>query len=71
MTSAFRFIKHRNMKDVCFQVFGTHYDLYSGRWWNIANGEPFPLKEETIKIRDIENWDTKYDPKDFQKGGKS
>lgn len=50
------FIRHRKMKDVCFQVYKQRGELVKGMWWNTALGEPFPLVEETIRVKDPENW---------------
>lgn len=58
-----KFIKHKNMKDVCFQVYETQRELFNrwetvkGQWWNIALGDPFPIVPETIVIKDPENWE--------------
>lgn len=65
-----KFIKHKNMTDVVFQVHETQKDLFRrweevrGLWWNIALGEEaFPMGSgnrlaiETITIKDPENWE--------------
>ncbi len=70
-----KFIKHKNMKDVCFQVYeeATRLPWQSqkvrGCWINIALGEPFVIGDnrgpaiETITIKDPENWTTYADPR--------
>lgn len=62
------FIKHTLNKDVCFQVYEMdslkdHYEV-RGMWWNINVGDPFPIENETIKIKieDFKHW-KEYDPR--------
>lgn len=59
-----RYIKHKNMKDVCFEVYRkVGRDKVHGCWINIALGEPFPIGDrrglatETITIKDPNEWE--------------
>ena len=68
-----KFIKHKNMTDVCFLI---HDKLPNnqvrGVWVNIAMGEPFLIGDwrglaiETITIKDPENWSSYNDARAAQ-----
>ena len=64
------FIKHKNMRDVCFEIFEARgLNTFSGIWWNLACGRPFPIitAREVIKIKDPDNWETGKNAESFQK----
>lgn len=68
------FIKGPKMQDVCFQVYELEqhpetleYHAH-GRWWNIANGDPFPLNaSERITIKNYSEWKAQSEPFKFER----
>lgn len=59
--------KHKNNTEVAIELLDEDACIGCGlvkvRWWNIANGPPFPagyrqgFAEETILIKDPDNWE--------------
>lgn len=68
-----KYLKHKNMRDVCFRILEMKTKLpwqnqkVRGCWVNIAMGEPFLIGNsrgyaiETIELKDPENWKEYHD----------